>query len=200
EAVDEDDSASRHNTEINIYYLVAGQELFEHDTVSKAHPHAAAVAKPFHIVDDFVCADGRECGVETVFEPSSLSMWCVFGKGGTENDYDLEGAAAIDNTGCFDSKSGRQSMAQWMESLKFQTMTFSAKKASSGYGYSAPLIWSLAMIIFGAVAAITFFLCRLYLRRSDYKHLQTESMNDCASNEHLEREQLTATTQSRYDM
>ena len=93
-------------------------------------------------------------------------------------------------------------LAQWMESLKFQTMTFSAKKASSGYAYSAPLIWSLAMIIFGAVAAITFFLCRLYLRRSDYKHLPTESMNACASNinEHLEREQLTATTQSRYDM
>merc|ERR1719474_364631 len=52
-----EDEASRHNTEIAIYYLVAGQSLFEHNTVSGAKPHAPAIAKPFHIIDDFRCDD-----------------------------------------------------------------------------------------------------------------------------------------------
>lgn len=190
-----DDESSRHNTEINIYYLVAGQSLFEHDTVSKAYPHAPAVAKPFHILDDFKCADGHDCGVQTVFEPESLSMWCVFGKDGTENDYDLN-RATIDNTGCFAHELF----------YNFQTLTFSAKNNGSGYMYSAPLIWSLAMIAFGFLTAMTFFLCRLYLRRSHYKNLSNPpakaELNEGDAqplSDDLETEQLTATTHNRYD-
>jgi len=63
---------------ISIIWWLSGQSLFEHDTASSAHPHAPAVAKPFHVVDDFECGDGHDCGAETVFEPESLSMRCVF--------------------------------------------------------------------------------------------------------------------------
>merc|ERR1712130_363111 len=196
---DFEDESSRHNTEINIYYLVAGQSLFEHDTASsRAHPHAPAVAKPFHIVDDFKCADGHDCGVQTVFEPESVSMWCVFGKDGTENDYNLN-RAKIDNTGCFAHELF----------YNFKTLTFSAQSNDSNYTYSAPLIWSLAMIGFGFIAAITFFLCRLYLRRSHYKNVSAKPSAQNSTSAHsaavdrtthdLETEQLTATTHDRYD-
>lgn len=187
-----EDEASRHNTEIAIYYLVAGQSLFEHNTVSGAKPHAPAIAKPFHIIDDFRCDDGHQCGVESVLEPEVLSMRCVFGKDGTENDYDLDGAVTIDNSGCFDRELF----------LNFKTMTVS--KPSSSSKYTAPLIWSLAMIAFGAAATMSLFCCTLYFRRSDYKQLAAAnpggSRSDCHSiDDDLETEKLTATTHGRYD-
>jgi len=192
--VTSDDESSRHSTEINIYYLVAGQSLFEHDTVSKANPHAPAVAKPFHIVEDFVCDDGHQCGAESLFEPESLRMWCVFGKDGEENDYALDDSR-IDNAGCFAHELF----------YNFQTMTFSSNSSSSTYSYSAPLIWSLAMIGFLIVAAIVFFLCRLYLKRRHYK--DTIAAPDDVEGEPItntvrydfETEQLTATIHDRYD-
>jgi len=188
---EEVDESSRHNTEIKIYYLVAGQSLFEHGGVSSAHPHAPAVAKPFHIVGDFQCGDGHDCGAETVFEPESLSMRCVFGKDGTENDYDLDGSVKIDNTGCFDKELF----------YNFKTMTLSApKNSSSSYKYTAPLIWSLAMIGFGFVVTVCFFLCRLYFRRFHYKPVSKESsLSEHSVDDDLETENLTATTHGRYD-
>lgn len=189
EGVDGDDD-DRHNTEINIYYLVAGQSLFEHDIASSAHPHAPAVAKPFHVVNDYECADGHDCGAETIFEPESLSMRCVFGKDGTENDYDIDGAVKVDNTNCFDRELF----------YNFKTMTLSApKSSSSSYKYTAPLIWSLAMIGFGFMVTICFFLCRLYLRRSHYKQVQATKPAAHSIDDDLETEQLTATTHGRYD-
>jgi len=190
-----DDESSRHSTSINIYYLVAGQSLFEHDTVSKAKPHAPAVAKPFHIVDDFVCEDGHQCGVKTLFEPETLKMWCVFGKDGEENDYDLDDSR-IDNAGCFAHDLF----------YNFQTMTFSSSTSSS-YSYSAPLIWSLAMIGFICIAAIFFILCKLYLSRRHYKDtiaapndIEGEPLTDHNMVRHdFETEQLTATIHDRYD-
>merc|ERR1712013_293049 len=40
-------------TEINMYYLIAGQGLYTQETSEFAHPYAPSVAKPFHIVDEF---------------------------------------------------------------------------------------------------------------------------------------------------
>jgi len=184
----DDDEEHRHQTEINIYYLVAGQSLFEAQSVSAQRPHAPAVAKPFHILSDYQCGDGRQCGVESVFEPQSLSMWCVFGSDGTENDYEVRGGAAIDNSGCF---SHHETKTAALET--FKTMTFSEAHDRAAFSYSAPMIWSLAMAMTAATAFLLCFVWRRVLSDGGY-----QKVGD-SKKEAVESDSLTESTFNRYD-
>ena len=86
DAAESGESAAKEPTSMNIYYLIAGQTLYQEDTQSMARPFAPAEAKPFHVVERWEYDAEHTFITEIVDRPSALSMWCVFGRDGTKND------------------------------------------------------------------------------------------------------------------
>jgi len=150
----DDDDEQRQQTELNIYYLVAGQSLFGAQSMSSKRPHAPAVAKPFHILSDYRCGDGLECGAESVFQPQSLTMRCVFGSDGTANDFQYRGGreADIDNSGCF----SHETKAVELES--FRAVAFS-EGHDGAFSYSPTVLKSLWMSLVAAAVVICGAVC-----------------------------------------
>merc|ERR1719471_845567 len=135
-------------TEINMYYLIAGQGLYTQDTTELAHPYAPSIAKPFHIVDEF-SVDAEHTFYTQIFNrPQSADLKCIFGRDGTANDFT---EFSIDNTVCDNRQvmlqglMESQQLKQQKQKQQFQQgMTFSS--SGEGFNMRSSLIWSLAIV------------------------------------------------------
>jgi hypothetical protein len=129
-------------TSINIYYLVAGQTLYEDDTKEMAHPFASAIAKPFHVVDEFEFDAQHTFAAQTVNRPAALSMKCIFGRDGSANDlFARDRRYAIVNEDC----EIEQVYRTYQETLAFGAQPMSSEGRAMPTTLQTSLVWSLVM-------------------------------------------------------
>jgi len=71
-----------------IYDLTAGSALLETNTSALAYPYAPAIAKVFHILDNYSDAYNHTFYSPLIGDPRVVSASCVFGVEGIDDDWD----------------------------------------------------------------------------------------------------------------
>merc|ERR1711933_383742 len=85
---------------LSVRQLGSGVGLLDVDTALQSHPYHPTIAKPFHIIHEWVQYENVFHSRVNVDADAIVNVKCIFGRDGVENDLNIDGESGIVNKDC----------------------------------------------------------------------------------------------------